>query len=178
MPGGAVSVDEALTRDVRAAARLVPDRLAHEHEHAIEVQLPFLQRCQPRLSIVPICLGPLGYPECRDIGLGLASAIERAAPRRVLLVASSDMSHYVSASEAERFDRLALRCVEAMDPEALHRTVRSHEISMCGVVPATIALIAALELGARSCRLVRYANSGQVSGDFDRVVGYAGMVIN
>jgi AmmeMemoRadiSam system protein B len=65
-----------------------------------------------------------------------------------------------------------------MDPEALHRTVRSHEISMCGVVPATIALIAALELGARSCRLVRYANSGQVSGDFDRVVGYAGMVIN
>jgi AmmeMemoRadiSam system protein B len=177
MPGGAVPIDESLRREIGATARLVPDRLAHELEHGIEVHLPFLQRRQPRLSIVPICLGAMSYEACKEVGLGLARALAPVA-RDVLIVASSDMSHYVSASEGARRDRLALACVEAMDPEGLHRTVRSYQISMCGVIPATVALVAALELGAQRSRLVRYTNSGEVSGDFNRVVGYAGMVIS
>jgi AmmeMemoRadiSam system protein B len=87
------------------------------------------------------------------------------------------MSHYISAREAQESDARALERVVALDPEGLYRTVRRFDISMCGYVPTTVALIAAKELGASSAEIVRYGNSGETSGDYDRVVGYAGAVI-
>jgi MEMO1 family protein len=175
IPGGDVSVDADLARRVSEQAGLDADQHAHLREHAIEVQLPFLRAKNPALRVVPICLAQLSLADCRKVGQGLARAIEGSD---VLLVASTDMSHYVSAVAAERLDRLALERVQALDPEGLYRVVNEHEISMCGYIPTTVTLFACRELGARSAALVRYGNSGEASGDFERVVGYAGVVIS
>lgn len=176
IPGGDVPVDAELASSLRDAARLQEDELAHLSEHAIEVQLPFLRALQPKLSIVPVTLAGLSLDECRQIGEGLATAV-RGAASDVLLVASTDMSHYISAADAERLDKLALERVQALDPEGLYDVVRKHEISMCGYIPTTVVLTAANALGAKRASLVRYGNSGETSGDFSHVVGYAGLVV-
>ena len=95
-----------------------------------------------------------------------------------LVVASSDMSHYIPAAEAREKDRLAIDRILALDPEGLHRTVRREGITMCGVIPATVMLFAARELGATKAELVRYGSSGDVTGGDREVVGYAGLVIS
>ncbi|HEY3448363.1 MAG TPA: AmmeMemoRadiSam system protein B [Myxococcales bacterium] len=176
IPGGEVQVDEVLAEKVREAAGLEPDALAHQHEHSLEVQLPFLRARNPDVSIVPVCLSSLSVRDCVKIGEGIAEAIG-AAKSDVLLVASSDLSHYLSAEDAKRLDGMALEKVLALDPEGLYETVETNDISMCGYLPTTVVLAAARALGARSARLVRYGNSGEASGDFERVVGYAGVVI-
>lgn len=176
LPGGELKVDEALAERLREAAGLEPDSLAHLHEHSAEVQLPFLQARNPEVRIVPLCLSSLGLREC--VGLGEAIARVIAPERReVLLVASTDLSHYLAADEARRLDRLALERVEALDPEGLYETVETNDISMCGYLPTTVVLAAAHVLGARAATLVRYGHSGETSGDLDQVVGYAGMLI-
>jgi len=157
-----------------ACPLLREDASAHSGEHAIEVQLPFLHRFRPDVRIAPIALGRLSLEECRELGENVASAIAQDA-ERPLLVASSDMSHYVPDAVARAKDRLAIDRMLALDPEGLYRTVRSERISMCGVLPATVVLFAVRRLGATSARLIRYATSGDVSRDFDQVVGYAGL---
>lgn len=152
------------------------DELAHRLEHSLEVQIPFLQYLRPDITLTPLVLSRLSFAACREIGLALARAITRY-DREVLLVASSDMSHYESRQSATARDRLALQHILALDPEGLYRTVDEKRISMCGVIPATVALIAALELGAGRAELVRYTDSGETSGDIGQVVGYAGCVI-
>lgn len=173
-PLGLVPVDRELVAALAACPLVSADRAAHRHEHALEVQLPFLLARQPDLRIVPLCLGPLALEECRELGVALA----RAAGRDALLVASSDMSHYIPAAEARRRDRRALERVLALDAEGLYETVRSEGITMCGVVPATVMLFAARELGATSATLVRYGSSGDVNGDDTSVVGYAGVTVS
>jgi AmmeMemoRadiSam system protein B len=151
-----------------------PDAAAHAREHSLEVQLPFLQRLRPDLEFTPLCLSHLSYGECERLARAVAAA---AAESGALLVASSDMSHYLPADEAREVDRRALEPLLALDAEGLYRRVHEEEISMCGVVPAVVMVLAARALGARRAELVRYAHSGEVSGDDDRVVGYAGVVI-
>jgi AmmeMemoRadiSam system protein B len=173
-----VPIDTSLTAWAAEEAELELDPRAHEREHSIEVELPLLLAKNSSLRLAALCLAALDFDECRDIGEGLARAIRRAGGvDQVLIVASTDLSHYESAQRARALDRLALDHVLALDPEGLYRTVRTHRISMCGVIPTTIALIAARELGASSAELVRYGNSGDVSGDHERVVGYAGMLV-
>jgi len=175
MPWGDVPIDEELADRLQAACPLVREDLsAHLREHAIEVQLPFLHRFRPDVRIVPVVLGRLSLEECRELGEGVADAIAGDA-ERPLLVASSDMSHYVPDAVARKKDRMAIDRMLALDPEGLYRTVRKERISMCGVLPATVVLFAALRLGATSARLIRYATSGDVSREFDQVVGYAGL---
>jgi len=179
MPGGVVPIAGELARAIHDAADLDDDHAAHLGEHAIEVQLPFLQACRPDVTIVPICLAGLSLRECHELGEGLARAIA-ASPggaRGTLIVASSDMSHYLPADVAKRLDSLALERVSALDPDGLYDVVTRHDISMCGFIPTTVALVAALRLGATGAELVRYANSGDVSGDYQSVVGYAGVVV-
>lgn len=176
MPGGTIPVDEALVEAIHRECGAQLDRRAHEHEHALEVHLPFARARQPDLRIAALCLAGLGLDECREMGEGLARVV-RASEEPVLLVASTDMSHYVSAQEAARLDAMALARVEALDPEGLLHTVRRHHISMCGVVPTTAALFAARALGATEAERVRYGHSGQTSGDHHRVVGYAGVLV-
>lgn len=177
LPGGELEVDEALADAVCAAAKLEPDALAHQHEHALEVQLPFLRARNPDVAIVPICLSSLSVRDCVQIGEGIAKVVGAGKRAEVLLVASTDMSHYVSAKDAERLDKMALDRVLAIDPEGLYEVVEQNDISMCGYLPTTVVLAAARALGAKSARLARYGNSGEASGDFERVVGYAGVVI-
>jgi len=175
MPWGDVPVDEELAARLESACPLLrEDTSAHSREHAIEVQLPFLHRFRPDVRIVPVALGHLDLEECRELGESVADAIA-GDPERPLLVASSDMSHYLPDAVVRKKDRLAIDRMLAIDPEGLYATVRTERISMCGVLPATVVLFAARRLGATSARLIRYATSGDVSRDFDQVVGYAGL---
>ena len=175
MPWGDVPIDEELAARLETACPLLrEDASAHSREHAVEVQIPFLHRFRPDVRIVPVALGRLSLEECRELGESVADAIAGDA-ERPLLVASSDMSHYVSDAVARTKDRMAIDRMLALDPEGLYRTVRKERISMCGVLPATVVLFAARRLGATSARLIRYATSGDVSREFDQVVGYAGL---
>jgi AmmeMemoRadiSam system protein B len=175
IPGHEVPIDHEMVGRLRGQAGLVLDLDAHAQEHSLEVHVPFLLHQQPALRLTPICLGRLGVEACRQLGNALADAIREAGP--AMLAVSTDMSHYLSADEARVLDGLALERVRALDPEGLHRVVRERGISMCGFIPTTVALFAARRLGATSCELIRYGHSGETSGDHDRVVGYAGLVV-
>lgn len=179
LPGFQVEVDRELTERLVTRAGLEPDREAHLGEHALEVHLPFLHARRPDVKIAAITLAGLDLASCHQLGEGMAHVIAayRDAGDDVLMVASTDMSHYEPAEQARERDRLAIDRVLALDPEGLYQTVRRHGISMCGYVPTTIVLFAARALGAQVGQLVRYGNSGDASGDYHRVVGYAGMIV-
>lgn len=156
---------------------LVCDERPHEQEHSLEVLLPFLRYRQPEVEIVPIALGhQLGFHDCKALGEALSSVVD-ALPDETLLVASSDMNHFLPAQQNARLDALAIRAMTDFDADELYRVVVEHRISMCGVLPVVTVMLAAAALGARQCRLIRYTHSGEVSGDHHRVVGYAGMIM-
>jgi hypothetical protein len=176
-PLGEVAIDADLAGAILDRSRVLEeDDRAHRKEHAIEVQLPFLQVLFPGLPFVPICLMSHEYGACRDVGQAVAEAIQ-ASGKRVLLVASTDMSHYISQELAERKDRMAIEAILDLDPERLHSTVLRERISMCGFHPTTTMLIAAKALGANQAEMVRYATSGDVTKDYASVVGYASLII-
>jgi AmmeMemoRadiSam system protein B len=177
MPWGEVPIDEDLAGRLLAASPLLSEDLsAHSGEHSLEVQLPFLKRFRERYRFVPVALGRLSLPDCRSLGEGIAGVI-REDPSPPLLIASSDMTHYEPDAIARKKDDKAISRILALDPEGLYRTVRSERITMCGVIPATVMLFAALSLGASEARLIKYATSGDASGDYGQVVGYAGLAI-
>ena len=177
-PLGTVPIDDTFASLLsRHAPLLELDTLAHLYEHSLEVQIPFLQTIRPDVSIVPVCIGFGRYQECEALGKGLALAI-REYGEEVLIVASSDMTHYEPADQAREKDGIAIREILALNPAGLLEACRSRGITMCGVVPATVMLIAARELGASRARLVRYANSGEVNGDYRQVVGYAAVTVS
>ena len=113
----------------------------------------------------------------KQVGTHIGHAL-KVLGRPVSIVVSSDMSHYISHEDAKRKDAIALKAAVDLDPEGLYNTVRSGNISMCGVLPMTLGLFAAVELGATRGELVTYATSGEVSGDYDQVVGYAGVIVS
>lgn len=177
-PLGDLPIDTALARKLvdRSFAATFDPR-AHWREHSLEVQLPFLLARQPNLEVLPVCCSHLALDDCLDLGRILARLItDHSEP--VGIVASSDMSHYLTDEEARRLDRLAIDAALARDPRLLYETVHANGITMCGVIPATIALTAANELGATDAHLIAYATSGDVSGDRNAVVGYAGICIH
>jgi hypothetical protein len=177
LPGGDVPVDAELAAAVLdEVPGATSEREAHRHEHSIEVELPFLRARNPRVRIVPIVLGGLREAEAIALGEGLHRAIARVGGG-VLVVASSDMSHYLPDAEARRVDQVALEPLLAFDAGRLYRTVRERDISMCGFIPATAALAYARQAGATTPALVGYATSAEASGDLSRVVGYAGVII-
>ncbi len=176
-PLGLVPVDAALaTALLRACPHLQEDAAAHRREHAIEVQLPFLQLAAPGFSFVPIALGTSHFEVLHGLGEALAEVLKREQ-RSVLILASSDMNHYESDEVTRLKDRAALEPILALDAQGLYDVVFRKRISMCGFGPAVATLTAARSLGAASAQLVRYATSAEVSGDCERVVGYAGVII-
>lgn len=176
-PLGEVPIaDDLATALLEASPYLAQDTLAHSQEHSLEVQLPLLQTCNPHAAIVPICIGRQSFDQLLSIGQAIAGVIA-SWPEPVLLLASSDMTHFESASQAAAKDRLALDRVAAVDAAGLYRTVTSHQISMCGVLPTTVMLAAVYELGARRAEIVAYGHSGEITGDDSDVVAYAGAVI-
>jgi AmmeMemoRadiSam system protein B len=178
MPLGTVPVDRQLAADIlRGSTTITEDDEAHLLEHSLEVQMPFLQQVQPQLQIVPLVVSQLSFSQCRKVAQELATAI-RNYEQPVLLVASTDMSHYESRQQASQKDKLAIERILALDPQGLYATVIGQRITMCGVIPTTIVLLAALELGATKAELIRYTDSGEASGDTSQVVGYAGLIIS
>jgi AmmeMemoRadiSam system protein B len=177
-PLGKVRVDGQLTaallQQFPAAEK---DGLAHLREHSLEVQLPFLQYSRGDFSFVALCIRQFQYPLLEELGHAIANVV-RAANRSVLIVASTDMTHYESQESANRKDRLAIEQMERLDARGLYDTVHRNDISMCGYLPTTAAMIAARDLGATSGVLKKYATSGDITGDYRQVVGYAGMIFS
>jgi AmmeMemoRadiSam system protein B len=176
-PLGQVHIDHELGKAILAnSSVLEEDHLGHLREHSIEVQLPFLQYFGHPFRFVPICLFSHEYAACQDVGQAVARAV-RNSGTRVLIIASTDMSHYVSRDEAAVKDRKAIDAILAVDPESLHRVVRREGISMCGFHATTAMLVAASALGATRANLVMYTDSGEVTHDLDEVVAYAGLLV-
>ena len=177
-PLGMVPIAKELAASLKQRfPSLEEDSAAHRAEHAIEVELPFLQLIQPRLKIVPIALGTRQFEVLESLGVAVADAIAaESAP--VLIVASSDMNHYESDQVTRVKDHRAIERILSLDARGLFDVVTQQDISMCGLGPAITMLTAARRLGARSAELVKYATSGDVSGDRKMVVGYAGVVVS
>lgn len=178
LPMGAAEIDEGLaTRFMKNCPLLREDALAHQSEHALEVQIPFLQYLKARFRFVPLTLMHISYDHCERVGKALAKTV-RESGEEILLIASSDMNHYESQEFAERKDRLAIDQILALDPKGLYGTVKQNSISMCGIIPTTVMLVAARELGAKKAELVQHATSGDVTGDYSSVVGYASLIVS
>lgn len=178
MPGFDMKIDRELAAALLENSDIIEeDPSAHKHEHSLEVQLPFIRFHNPAASIVPLCIMGRGFDFVSAVGNALAKSI-RDAGRQVLIVASSDMTHYEPDAHARKKDALAIGMVTGLDPRGLLKVTAEHDISMCGVVPVAIMLVSALKLGATKAELVDYATSGEVTKDFDEVVGYAGIVVS
>ena len=176
-PLGTVSIDTELAKALMARFPLISeDELAHRAEHALEVQLPFLQELAGTFTFVPIAVGTTRYDALAALGITMADALRDKA-ERVLIVASSDMNHYEPDDRTRVKDQKAIEKVLALDPQGLYETVRDQDISMCGFGPTVAMLTAANRLGAKTAQLIKYATSGDVSGDRDAVVGYAGIAV-
>jgi AmmeMemoRadiSam system protein B len=175
-PFGAVPIEGGLAADIQRRCRLVQvDAAAHAQEHSLEVQLPFLQYFRADFSLVPVNVSyRASVEDLEALGEAMAEAV-RESGTETLLVASTDMSHYISAAEAREKDFRAIDRILALDAPGLVDVVREENISMCGVLPTAAVLVAAKALGARRAELVRYATSGEVTGDEREVVAYAGL---
>lgn len=176
-PLGTAPIDHLLAEKImRAFPELRDDAVAHSTEHSLEVQLPFLQQIVPSFSFVPIVIGPAQWSTLERLGHALAAVIA-AESEPVLLIASSDMNHYENDAVTRVKDSKAIEQILALDSHKLFETVRDEQISMCGYAATCTVLVAAKELGATRAQLIRYATSGEINGDMQQVVGYAGMVI-
>jgi AmmeMemoRadiSam system protein B len=177
IPTGTFAVDRKLASKIALSTdRVSRDSQAHIFEHSLEVQLPFIACFSKEAKIVPIAFLSASLDDCRKTAGAIAKAIKEV-DYPVVIVASSDMSHYLPDKVARMKDRKAIDRMLELDAEGLYETVKKEGISMCGFIPATVMLLAAKLLGAGSARLVKYATSGEVSGDYDSVVGYAGIIV-
>lgn len=180
-PLGAVKVADSLAGALAATSREILEHpAAHGREHSIEMQLPFVARLLPGVPIVPLVMG---YQQ-RDTAMALGDALARAITSHrarnagnVLLVASSDLSHYEDAATASRLDASVVRYVEALDADGLMDAIEREPRHACGGGPMVSVLRAAAQLGGTRARVLRYADSGDVSGDKSSVVGYMAAAI-
>jgi AmmeMemoRadiSam system protein B len=176
-PLGRVAIDTALAKKLlKACPLLAEDDQAHRAEHSLEVQLPFLQKEKGSFTFVPIAVGTGSYAPLERLGLAMAQCIKELE-EPVLVVASSDMNHYESDEVTRVKDRRAIDRVLALDPKGLFDVIKREHVTMCGYGPTIAMLTAARQFGASQAELVKYATSGDITGDRDAVVGYAGMMV-
>lgn len=177
LPGREVASDPGLARRIaECVPGMILDAQPHRVEHAIEVQLPILARLAPEARVVGIAIHGGDPGRLKHAAEALAELLA-GLPERPLLVISSDMNHYADEAHTREVDRLAIEAMESLDPEKLYRTVVNHRISMCGALPAVLVMATLRRLGLLTrCQSVGYTTSGEVSGDMEHVVGYAGML--
>ncbi len=175
-PFGDAEIDSDLARAILENSSIIDvDDLAHKYEHSIEIQLPFLQYLYgPSVRFVPICMTLQDLRTSKEVGEAIASAIRG---RDVVMIASTDFSHYEPQQVAEEKDRAAIQAVLDLNEEKLQRVVYERDVTMCGYGPVSAALVAAKQLGAKSAKLLKYATSGDVTGDYSSVVGYSSIAI-
>ncbi len=174
-PLGRVRVDQEVSRAIAKSGAAEPDSGAHEYEHSVEVQIPFLQYVfGSAFRIVPICMMLQDFETSRELGEAIAAALKG---RSTLLIASTDFSHYVPYKLAYDLDALVIEAILKMEPKNVEDVVRSKEITMCGPGPVMAVMTASLSLGADRCRKLCYATSGDTSGPKGDVVGYGSFSI-
>jgi AmmeMemoRadiSam system protein B len=174
-PLGDAPIDEALAQALRAACPLlIEDSVAHSSEHSLEVQIPFLQVLQTEFTFVPVALGSLRFEDLVKVGQAIGGVLA-ASGEEILLLTTSDLNHYENDRVTRVKDHKAIDRILALDARGLYDTCRNEAISMCGLGPTVAMLTAFHSLGTLRPELLRYATSADVSGDFNAVVGYAGM---
>jgi MEMO1 family protein len=177
-PLGDAAIDASLAARLCAAIPLLrEDDIAHATEHSLEVQLPFLQVRAPEFRFVPLALGAVRFEELLEIGQGIGSVLA-TSKEEVLLLVTSDLNHYEDQATTRVKDKKAIDRLLAMDARGLYETCRDQRVSMCGLGPAVAMLTALKRMHATRAELIRYATSGDVSGDLDAVVGYASMIFH
>ncbi len=176
-PLGNVKIDIEIAESIlKESALLKEDSVAHLYEHSIEVEVPFLQYLRADVKIVPILISNATVQKYQQIGEEIADGFKKIG-RSAFFVASTDFTHYESKEDAEEKDRLAIDAILALDEEKLFQVVQQNSISMCGIAPTCTLISTCKNLGAKKAGLVKYQTSGDVSGDYTSVVGYAGLVI-
>lgn len=172
-PLGTVSIDREVNDRLQGQVNfLKPDETAHAHEHSLEVQLPLLQRVLGEFSLIPISLSHISLAECRELGTAIADLVHRQPAVRTVMIASSDLSHYLSPEKTAALDRIALERVLALDPGGLVAAAERDNITMCGLLPTAVLLFAANRLEVKHASLLKHCHSGDVT-PMRRVVGYA-----
>lgn len=176
-PLGSIVIDDQMRRNLLETSDVFEiDSYPSAEEHSIEVQIPFIQYLNPGAAILPVTIASMNKGEMIKGGKEIAKMIKNTG-EKVLMIASTDMSHYISSADAEEKDSKAIGKIVDLDPEGLIEIVYKEKISMCGVSPTFIMMVAAKELGATTGEIVEYTNSGYTSGDFDQVVGYLSAVV-
>ena len=177
IPLGKIEIDADLAKKLMHHCRLLTeDAEAHRLEHSLEVQLPFLYAIRHDIMFVPIVIGTGGYATLERLGRAI-EATRKEIGEDILVIASSDMNHYERDEITRKKDRMAINKILELDPKGLYEVVRAESISMCGYGPAIAMLNSLDDLPSRKSQLVKYATSGDVSGDNSEVVGYAGIVV-
>ena len=174
-PLGEIDIDEELAKKIMSKSKrisFIPQ--AFEREHSLEVQLPFLQRILFDFKIVPIITGNLNYKDCQILAEAITSSLNNK--KKVLLLASSDFSHYHSYGQAVAMDMMAIKEVEKIQPRYVFDEIKKGTIEMCGAQAVITTMLACQQMGAEGAKLLKYANSGDITFDKSRVVGYASMV--
>jgi AmmeMemoRadiSam system protein B len=174
-PLGEARIDALLSAEIiKNCPFASTDIMAHAREHSIEVQLPFLQSLKKDFRFAAIVLGDYELEHLRELAGSIASAMKG---KDILIIASSDLTHYEDSETAKKKDSLVLKSIEAVDPEQMAGDVQARDISMCGWMPVFTMLHACKKLGAKQGRIIKYMNSGDANGDYSEVVGYGGAVI-
>jgi AmmeMemoRadiSam system protein B len=180
-PLGQININSDIAEKLKNECPLLKeDARAHTYEHSLEVELPILQFVsQKEFSIVPLVLMPANKTEYENIAQAIYKTLTELNLRhKSLIVASSDMTHYETQESAKKKDNLAIEAILKLDADLLLQRIPEYNISMCGYVPVAVAIMAAKRLGAKKAKLIKYQTSGETSGDYQAVVGYAGIVIS
>jgi AmmeMemoRadiSam system protein B len=176
-PLGETEIDTELAKQMlKSSSYLQEDQVAHQLEHSLEVQVPFLQYFRPDVRIVPVIMAHARGDVYKKIGKELAGAIKESK-KRVTILASSDMTHYEPQESARKKDSQAIEAILNLDEDDLLKRIAEYDISMCGYAPVVSLISAAKEMGAKKAELVKYQTSGDASGDYSSVVGYAGILL-
>jgi AmmeMemoRadiSam system protein B len=176
-PLGETEIDMELgKRILKSSSYLEEDYVAHQFEHSLEVQVPFLQYFKPDVMIVPIVMAHARGNVYKKIGKELAHAVKESK-KKVTILASSDMTHYEPQESARNKDSKAIEAILNLDEDELLRRVVDFDISMCGYAPVVSLISAAKEMGVKKAELIKYQTSGDASGDYSSVVGYAGILL-
>jgi AmmeMemoRadiSam system protein B len=173
-PLGIVPVAEELAKQIKRNSKLVSDiPAAHLQEHSIEIQLPFLQYALGNFSFVPLVMGDQSASTCQELAQAIYDSIQGM---KVLIVASSDLSHFHAYKEAINLDGVAIRHLKEGDAPGLLDSIESDNTEACGGGPMAVAILVARKFGANKAQVLKYANSGDVTGDKSSVVGYAAAI--
>lgn len=177
MPQGEVKIDRHLANQILDESLIAKnDVQAHSKEHSLETQLPFIQFYREEFKIIPICIQRLSLDECKEISAAIIKALKQSG-RSTLIVASSDMTHYETHVSASKKDAHVINTILKLNAKELYNMVHNKNITMCGINPTTVMLMCVNEMGAKEAILAKYMTSGEVNGDMNHVVGYAGLII-